>query len=305
MRAAPSRASATRANSGTNSPAAAGERAQDRTRSLRRSGASSRARSGEALRGRAPRQPAAPPLGALGELPFVRRRPRRGRDSAGLLELRDAAVERRERGGARPSRSALRAKRGPRRGVPGALALAGSARLEGQGAARPGLSRRRSASNPSAIQSRNASAAWPGPGEGRRDAAGERAGDAMLAGELPDERGIGGGVGVQDLDLVERDPLLEDAAEHLADLVLFAARAEQAAPCAAILEPALRRRRAADDGGFHRRPSRGTRARRRSGPRRRRTGTGSAGTAAGRRSPSARRRTAAESMKRPFASSSS
>ena len=77
--------------------------------------------------------------------------------------------------------------------------------------------------------------------ESRGDAAGERAVETVLAGQLPDERGVGGGVGVEDLDLVERDLLLEDAAEHLADLVLFAARAEEARR-RCDFEPALRRR---------------------------------------------------------------
>jgi hypothetical protein len=44
----------------------------------------------------------------------------------------------------------------------------------------------------------------------------------QLTGELPCECGIGRRVGVEDLDVVERDAAGENAAEGLADLVLFA-----------------------------------------------------------------------------------
>ena len=62
---------------------------------------------------------------------------------------------------------------------------------------------------------------------GRGDAAGERARDPVLARQLPGERRIHGLVGVEDLDLVERDPLPEDAPERLAQLVLLADGAEE------------------------------------------------------------------------------
>ena len=67
-----------------------------------------------------------------------------------------------------------------------------------------------------------------GTGIGDRDAGREGAGDGVLARELPDERRVNGAVAVEDLDVVERDPVAEDRPEDLPDLVLLADRAEEA-----------------------------------------------------------------------------
>src|SRR4029079_3677445 len=61
----------------------------------------------------------------------------------------------------------------------------------------------------------------------RGDAARERARDPVLARQLPRERRIDGVVGVEDLDLVERDSLPQHAPERLAQLVLLADGAEE------------------------------------------------------------------------------
>ncbi len=60
------------------------------------------------------------------------------------------------------------------------------------------------------------------------DAARERARNLVLAGELPRQARVDGGIGVENLDVVERDLLLQDPAEDLADLVLLSGRAEEA-----------------------------------------------------------------------------
>ncbi len=65
------------------------------------------------------------------------------------------------------------------------------------------------------------------PAVRHRDAARERARDAVLAGKLPDEGGVDRIVGVEDLDVVEGDALGQASAEDFANLVLLADRPQE------------------------------------------------------------------------------
>ena len=217
---------ATRANSPTNvrHPRASARRSQ--------AGADASAESSSALaansRARARRREAPrPPFGALGLFALA------GlvRVAAALVgpgELGDQPVERGRVTARAPADLRFAEGAGDRPGARPALGRAGKA-LERQRARGEGLPqdvRLEAAPDPlEKGQSRLARVR-----EGGRDARRERARHLVLARELPRERGVGAGIGVENLDLVERDLVLEDASKDLADLVLFADGAHEPRP---------------------------------------------------------------------------
>ena len=182
-------------------------------------------------------QPACAPFRAAGQV-RLRRFLVPTRHPLGRFEISDEAVERRDVAAATPAdpRVAERARdrEGPRR-----IAVAGRQIVESQGPRRESLPQavgRKSVGDP--VEKRQRGLA--GTAVGHRDPARERAGNLVLARELPEERGVDRRVGVQDLDVVEGDSLLQNAAERRPDLVLLSDGAQQACPFRSRLPP-LRR----------------------------------------------------------------
>ncbi len=170
---------------------------------------------------------------ALFGRPFLRRLVA-ARGPLGAFELANQAVERREVSAPAPSdaRTADLARHGAaRRRVRGVIEPP-----QGDGPRRDRLAHSvggEALRDPCEKGERGLS----GPAVGDGDAAGERARDSVLARELPRQGRIDALVGVEDLDVIERDSAREATAEDLANLVFLADRADERDPVRAGRPP--------------------------------------------------------------------